>query len=353
MNATTIEKHDGSELAEHQPSAIASFDESNPIGALLQSAMAQGVSADTMEKYVDLYMKMESNNARKAFAAAFAKLQSELPRVVKNKSVDNKFKYAPMEDIMNDVGPVLTSNGFSVSFTTRIDATGGVERICAICKLTHTGGHSQDNEAAFRIPPSTKVTNDPQSDGVAASYAKRRALTDALNIITVGEDRDARNLGSFITIEQSNELFDRVDRTKTDKTRFLKLAESPDFKQIRCSKLATLQKYLDECEAETGSTTKNSEQPITDLMVRDYEEFLNWMWTAANRRGVSADSFNAGLELWIAGREPALIPNPIRKSAIAAVRSDHFDFNTGRITHSLKTTKATTRAARTTPALAW
>src|SRR3712207_7815315 len=55
------------------------------------------------------------------FRSAFSALQAEIPSVVASKVVNNnngtpRYKFAPYEDIMRQVKPLLARHGFAVSF---------------------------------------------------------------------------------------------------------------------------------------------------------------------------------------------------------------------------------------------
>jgi len=217
------------------------------IAGMLQAVIEKGVTGENvkaLESLVTLYERMEARDAEKAFAQAFNALQSEMPRIQAKKPVhckngDLKYKFAPFEEIMEQVRPLLLKHGFSVSFSMRF----GDGRLTEICTLQHVGGHSKSNEFAVRIGSGPPGASESQADGAAATYAKRFALCNALNVIVEADD-DARVEGGSVTAEQADELERRVALTNSNKAAFLKLAGAQTYREIKAGKYEVLDNFL-------------------------------------------------------------------------------------------------------------
>lgn len=121
---------------------------------------------------------------------------------------------------MKQVGPLLQKHGFTISFSN--DFKEG--RLIETCTLTHKGGAKRSNQFAVRIGKGPPASTETQADGAAATYAKRFALCDALNIVVERMDDDARSEGHQITSQQAEELQRRVMDTESNELAFLKLA---------------------------------------------------------------------------------------------------------------------------------
>jgi hypothetical protein len=178
---------------------------------------------EVASKMMDLYERHEKRQAEKDFAAALTELQGETIRVQATKAVDVKngvprYTFAPYEEIMRTVQPMLTRHGFSVTFDTKIDG----DRLYSVCTLTHKAGHSRSNQFSVRFgkPPGS---SDAQGDMSTKSYAKRGALCDALNI-SIDHDDDARMIGKPIGKALAEDLLNRVKLTGSDMVSFLKYA---------------------------------------------------------------------------------------------------------------------------------
>jgi hypothetical protein len=217
------------------------------VAGMLQAVIDRGVTAENVaavEQIVKLYEHMQEKDAEKLFAQAFNALQTEMKRVRAMKAVPNndgsvRYRFAPYEDIMEQVRPMLEKHGFTVTFST--DYAEG--RLVKSCTLQHIGGHSKTNKFAVRIGSGPPKATESQADGAASTYAKRFALCDALNI-TIETDSDARAEGGPITPEQADELARRVAETNSNREAFLKLAGAASFAEIGAAKYSILDEML-------------------------------------------------------------------------------------------------------------
>jgi ERF superfamily protein len=237
------------ELELAQPQAVARPAPS--VADMLQAVIQKGVTVESVaavEQLVKLYERMQERDAEKAFATAFVGLQSEMPKVQATKIVPNndgtpRYKFAPFEDLMAQVAPMLQKHGFTVSFSSRFDAS----RIISTCTLQHVGGHKRANEFAVRVGQGPPKATESQADGAAATYAKRFALTEALNIVVGHLDNDARLEGPVntpVTKEQAEELERRAKETNSILPALLKFAGAKSFSEIPASKYDALDQLL-------------------------------------------------------------------------------------------------------------
>ncbi len=214
---------------------------------MLKAVIDKGVTAESVgvvERLVALYERMTDKDAERQFAVAFAKLQSEIPAINAVREVPNndgsvRYCYAPYEEIMAKVRPVLLRNGFTVTFSSAVTDT----RIVQSCTLQHISGHKRTNNSAARIGKGPPGSSDAQGDGAASTYAKRFALCDALNIV-VERDTDARAEAGCITFEQAQYLRELVKETKSDERAFLKYAGASDYAHITADRYDVLAREL-------------------------------------------------------------------------------------------------------------
>ncbi len=232
------------------------------VAMMLQKVIDGGITNENvaaLESLVGLYDRMQAKNAEREFNQAFAKLQSELSSVNATRQVPNKdgsvrYRFAPYEDIMETVKPVLIANGFAISFTTRFMEGG---RIVSICTLRHVGGFSQSNEFAVRIGGGPPGATETQADGAAKTYAKRGALCDALNIV-VEHDDDARMIGQPLGSALAGDLAARVEEVGADREAFLKFAGAKTFEEISDERWEMLDSLLKRKEAAKAAREKLS-----------------------------------------------------------------------------------------------
>jgi hypothetical protein len=231
-------------------------------GALtsIQAGEVTGQHVEVLSRMMDLYERNEKRVAEKDFAAALVDLQGETIRVQATKAVDQKadgscrYRFAPYEEIMATVQPMLTRHGFSITF----DTEEGDARLTSVCTLTHKSGHSRSNKFAVRYgkPPGS---SDAQGDMSTKSYAKRGALCDALNI-TVEHDDDARMIGKPIGKALGEELQARVKACGADEQAFLKFAGAANYESVGDERWDALDAMLK--RKESGKAERKSEEPV-------------------------------------------------------------------------------------------
>lgn len=228
------------------------------VGDMLQAVIDKGItgeSAGAMERLVALYERMEDKRAEREFAAAFNALQGEMPNIKATSVIPQndgsvRSKFAPYEEIMAQVAPLLQKHGFTVQFST--DYKEG--RLVKTCTLQHVGGHSRSNTFAVRVGSGPPKSSEAQGDGAASTYAKRFALCDALNIVVDKDvDGDPRATGTRITKEQAKDIEMRVgalygDKHPEKKEAFLQWAGATTYAEIMSSRLADIEAYLSKYE---------------------------------------------------------------------------------------------------------
>lgn len=219
------------------------------VADMLTIVLEKGLSSDNVQAFkelVQLHREEVKLNAEKEFAAAFVKLQSELPviqgaRPIPDKNGNVKFRYANFEDIDLIVRPICLRNGFTYAFReTGIEAG----RVTVTMTLTHSGGHSREIPYSVRIGSGPPGANESQADGSGHTYAQRGAIESGLALRVVSAREDARNEGGPITAEQAEELARRVAETNSDRAAFLKLAGAANFSAIPSGKYEMLDSLL-------------------------------------------------------------------------------------------------------------
>jgi hypothetical protein len=167
---------------------------------LLQQAMGSNLTPEVMKGYMDLYNEWDAKKAKKEFNIAMASFQGECPVIVKEKGVKNKdgtprYKYAPLDAIVKQVGPKIAKHGLSYTVNAEIKL-GDPDRpacIVATVVITHEGGHSQSSTFLAPIDNDAFMTG-PQKFGAALTYAKRYAFCNGFGILTGDVDNDASPL---------------------------------------------------------------------------------------------------------------------------------------------------------------
>lgn len=136
---------------------------------------------------LEMQERILNRNAESAFNVAFSEMQSEIPTITERAKTD-KGKYAPREDIVDAIRPVLKKWGFSLSFRTEWPEKTTV-KIVGI--LTHRDGHARESEF-MSAADNSGSKNAIQALGSAVEYGRRYTTTDLLNIATRGGDDDGQ-----------------------------------------------------------------------------------------------------------------------------------------------------------------
>lgn len=114
----------------------------------------------------------------------FSLMSKKIPVIAHTKK-SYSTTYAPLEDIVKIVQPILSEHGFSVSFSTQQN---GIESVKIVCTLMHKDGHTATTELELPTEAATKGMNKMQAIGAAITYGKRYTLCSILNITTTGDD---------------------------------------------------------------------------------------------------------------------------------------------------------------------
>lgn len=222
----------------------------NP-GQMMQAMIDKGVTQENAAAFKELVLlseHMEDRQAKKDFARAFVALQRDIPRIKATKIIPNRdgtarSTFAPFEEIDSQARPICLQHGFTYSFSEGPFQAGKVTKICTL--LHETTGIEKSNPYSVRIGNGPPGCSESQADGSAHSYAKRGALCDALNIVVVGMDNDARMEGGAVTPEQADELERRAKMVNADVPKFLKFAgNAKSFKEIPAIMYPLLDAFL-------------------------------------------------------------------------------------------------------------
>lgn len=158
--------------------------------AMLQVAVARGMTPDTIKGLMDLQERWERNEAKRAYDAAFAAFKAEAVSVIRNKTVtDGPLKgksYAELFAVVDAVTPALSKHGLSHSWkVTKNDK----DWIDVRCTLKHTAGH--EDHAEFGGPPDVGGAKNPlQARASTKTYLERYTLLAVCGLASRDADTD-------------------------------------------------------------------------------------------------------------------------------------------------------------------
>ncbi len=170
-----------------EPSAL------SEVGQIMQSAISQNASIDTLERVMKLYEHSQTIAAKQQFNESFARFQREMPVVKKSKTASfttknggrMEYTYASIDDVVGAVQPVLHRFGLSYWFEQQQQGPS----ITITCLLGHVSGHSISNTATG--PLDTSGLKSPlQQIASSATFLKRQTLVGILGLACTDDDTD-------------------------------------------------------------------------------------------------------------------------------------------------------------------
>jgi len=184
------------------------------VESLISKAIENGLTAETMEKFLAMRRELKAEFAREEFIKAMSAFQSECP-IVKSSKDGGKvketgkvaYRYAPMEDVANDeIRKLIAKNG--LSYTIKSGRKDGV--FFATCIKSHIAGYSEETTFEVSTASKTGVMSEAQAEAAAMSFATRYAFRNAFGII-VGGDDDEDKLS-----ESEKKQFDSLKKEMSD-----------------------------------------------------------------------------------------------------------------------------------------
>ena len=187
---------------------------------LMQIAIQNNASIDVLERLMALKERFDANEAKKAYMRAMAEFQGKCPIIKRTKEGGRTkegvvaYKYAPIEDMVEQTKEARTECGFSFYLNTPIDVErNGQKGVEVKMTISHIAGHSEEFTQFMPYVAKTGVMSDPQVLGATQSYAKRYVFANGFGIMTGEDDTDAVGdnlLEMFDDYISSNDYPDRV-----------------------------------------------------------------------------------------------------------------------------------------------
>lgn len=165
---------------------------------LIQFAIERGVSADQLEKLMELDSRWSALNAEKEYARAMHACQSEMPHVVKDARNDHtRSKFARLETVQKIARPVYSKYGFSLSFTE--DKCEIPKHKRTLVEVRHLSGAVHNYYVDLPIdgtgPQGKKSSmNEVQGEISTTSYGQRRLICMVFNVTIADEDDDGQGI---------------------------------------------------------------------------------------------------------------------------------------------------------------
>jgi len=166
--------------------------------ALQQAMMLPDQGVERLQKLWEMQKDMQDREAVREYAAAMQRAQAAMPNIRKRgKNKQTNSQYALLEDINQQITPIYTREGFSLSFgTVRSELDGHVG---IVCDVLHSAGHSRTYTYDAPIDDvgikGEKNKTQTHGRGSAISYGQRYLVKMIFNLTIGGEDDDGNAAG--------------------------------------------------------------------------------------------------------------------------------------------------------------
>lgn len=216
------------------------------------------------------------NDASKPFRKAYIKMQAELPPIEEaadGQEGNRKFKYAPLDQIMPEVQPVLTSHHFGICHQIKAGTL--------YSTLLH-----EEGELVSEID--LGFGENWKQNGAAITYARRYNVLTLLNLTPTGED----------TMEQMGNVKRNAEQTKKKEDTTKKTETSFIISHVDENGVVSEVTY-----PRTAKGIKEMIEPFEDSMAHDPQ-----IWFA--NRDTILDVYNVGKTKGIEVNSPGMGPLP-------------------------------------------
>jgi len=163
----------------------------------LQTALEKGVDADSLEKILNMQERILDRQAEQSYSMAMVEAQSKMPVIEKN--CTNKHigsKYADVSQIIKQITPIYTNEGFALSFAEGTPTKEGDIRVT--CDVMHSQGHSKhyfvDMPLVVAGIDGNRNMTETHGTGSAFTYGQRY-LTKLIFNLNTGDDDDGNSAG--------------------------------------------------------------------------------------------------------------------------------------------------------------
>ena len=162
---------------------------------LLGAVVNNGMSVETLEKFMDLAERNQKREAENAFHKAFAEFKANPPKIVKDKLVDfttksgarTKYKQATIGSVVGAIIEGMSKYGLSHSWPLKQDG----DKITVTCRISHFLGHSEETSLTAGIDLSGNK-NAIQGIGSTVTYLERYTIQAATGIAVLEDDDDGK-----------------------------------------------------------------------------------------------------------------------------------------------------------------
>lgn len=172
---------------------------------------------------IDLHQSLRQEERERQFAEAMHAAQAQMRQVARNaRNNTTNSRYATLDKIDEEIRPIYSQHGFSLSFGMPQNTETGVEMVCTVF---HTNGLAReyriggalDNKGVKGLINKTDI----QAVGSTVSYLRKYLVTMIFNIVMSDEDNDGQDTRK-LTAQQAAEIEELLKKSGGEKEKFLR-----------------------------------------------------------------------------------------------------------------------------------
>lgn len=175
---------------------------------LIERAAAQGAPVEMMAQLFDLKLRVEADEARKAYNAAMAEFKKNVPHIEKNKPVTfgkTEYRHTTLDHACDVLIPALSA----VGIRHRWENSQVGDLITVTCVLSHDLGHSESTSLSAN-PDTSGSKNGIQAIGSTTTYLQRYTLLAACGVAAANTDDDGNGGGLDMPEDDHVSLMDGI-----------------------------------------------------------------------------------------------------------------------------------------------
>ena len=241
-----------------------------PLIAVIQKlASDPAFDVEKLRELRAIQKEWDDEQNRKAYVAALARAQTDMPIVKKNAHVffegkggkaDTDYWHADYGNLVKTIKPYLSREG--LSYDHDVEQKDG--RIHVTCTLSHEDGHKES--VTLSAPPDDTGGKNPiQQTKSTTTYLKRTTLEMGSGAATEGDDDDGRAAGGataeeeLVSVEQIAKLNAKLEQTGGDRDTFLRYLRVEDIADLPAWKFSAAMLALYERAERVAADAEASE----------------------------------------------------------------------------------------------
>lgn len=189
---------------------------------MIEMAVERGASIEQMQQLYELKLRVDADEARKAFNVAMAKFKDNPPRIIKDKHVKfqtqkgiTEYDHSTLGHVVDQVTAALAAVGIAHKWKPIQQGS----TISVTCILTHSLGHSEDTTLSAGADDSGGK-NSIQAIGSTVTYLERYTLLAAVGMAASADDDAAAagpiSQGVGLSEEDFLSLRDNIEAAETE-----------------------------------------------------------------------------------------------------------------------------------------